>query len=120
MMTRSDKLDRVRWLYHLTSADTVLGPVYAPASLATEGFVHCSFKDAVAESARLYFQAETVLVVLRIDPRRLAVPIDFASTPRGIMPHIHGPIPRHAIIEIFPLQRIQTAPDRIDDASPGS
>ncbi|MFO0628793.1 MAG: DUF952 domain-containing protein [Polyangiales bacterium] len=107
----------MRWIYHLTFAETVVPPRYAPASLATEGFVHGSYRDAVRESARLYFPADRALVAWQIDPRRLDAPVDVAATPRGPMPHIHGPIPAHAVRAVIPLDGIDAAPDELlDDA----
>jgi uncharacterized protein (DUF952 family) len=105
----------VRWLYHLIHRGTDVGDPYAPASLASEGFVHCSFRDEVRESARLYFPKGAPLEVLRIDPRRVGARVDLAATPRGPMPHIHGPVPREAIVETLALEAIDTAPDTMSD-----
>src|SRR4051812_39291274 len=103
-----------RWLYHLLPASDPVGDPYAPASLAAEGYVHASYRDAVRESARLYFSAGVALTVLQIDPRRLAVPVEVAPTPRGPTPHVHGPIPAAAVRARFSLDRIDDAPDAID------
>lgn len=103
----------VRWLYHLLPHGTPLGDAYAPASLATEGFVHGSYRDDVRESARLHFPADAKLDVLRIDPRRTAARVEDAPTPRGPMPHVHGPIPRDAIVETLSLDALDEAPDRV-------
>ncbi len=103
----------MRWIYHLTFADTPVPARYAPASLAAEGFVHGSYRDAVRESARLYFPADRALGLWQIDPRRLDVPIDVAVTPRGPMPHIHGAIPADAVRAVIPLERVDEAPDRV-------
>lgn len=73
---------------------------YRPASLASEGFIHASYRDRVAESARLYFPADADLVVLAIDPTKLDCRVEIADTPRGPMPHIHGPLPRAAVTGI--------------------
>lgn len=70
---------------------------YHAKSLATEGFVHASYREKVVESARLYFPADADLVVLEIDPAKLSARIEVAQTPRGPMPHVFGPIPRAAI-----------------------
>lgn len=107
----------MRWLYHLIASDDPRCSAasldeYAPGSLAHEGFVHCSYRDAVRESARLYF-AGTTPSVLRIDPRRLDVRVDDASTPRGPMPHVHGPVPADAIREVLALDAIDDAPDAV-------
>jgi uncharacterized protein (DUF952 family) len=107
-----------RWLYHalLHVEWERVDAVYAPESLAREGFVHTSHRDSVAESARLYVASKGPCVVLRIDPRRVPSRIEVASTPRGPMPHVLGPIPRDAIVEAIPLQAWDegSAPDALD------
>lgn len=103
----------MRWLYHVTPRGTDLGDRFAPASLVIEGFVHCSFRDEARESALLYFPHDIALDVLRIDPRRLDARVELASSPRGPMPHVRGPIPRDAIAEVLPLDRVAGAPDRV-------
>ena len=104
---------RVRWLYHLVPRGTALAERYAPPSLAAEGFVHCSFRDDLRESARLHFPAGAALDVLRIDPRRLDARVEIAATPRGPMPHVHGAVPRDAIVEVLSLEAVGAAPDRV-------
>jgi|GEM_PF-155120 len=104
-----------RWMFHVAPAGAPLGDAYAPPSLATEGFVHASYRDAVATSARLHHAGQDV-EVLRIDPLRLDVPWHDAATPRGPMPHVHGPIPRDAVAEVLPLADVARAPDRRDGA----
>jgi putative intracellular protease/amidase len=105
----------MRWLYHIRlGSGSALPERYAPASLADEGFLHASFQGDVVESARLHFPAGAALSVLRIDPRRLDVPVVLAATPRGPMPHVHGAVPRDAIVEELPLAAIAGAPDRVE------
>lgn len=90
----------MRYFFHVVrEADLGWGSDgrFLAASLATEGFVHASYKDAVAESARLYFRPDDRLKVLAIDPRRLDVPVEVAATPRGPMPHLRGSIPVDAV-----------------------
>lgn len=103
----------MRWLYHLLPRSTAIGERYAPESLRTEGFVHTSHRDAVVESARLHFAPGADLVALQIDPRRLDARIDLADTPRGPMPHVHGEIPRDAIVATREIGDMEAAPDRI-------
>ncbi|HEX8952265.1 MAG TPA: DUF952 domain-containing protein [Polyangia bacterium] len=105
----------MRWLYHVLPAEVTLGDPYAPASLSQEGFVHCSFRDAVAASARLYFPVGARLRVLQIDPRRLGCELRVAETPRGPMPHVHGAIPRAAIVRERTLDELADAPDEVLD-----
>lgn len=103
-----------RWLFHaLLRADLTAGDAYSPASLAREGFIHASYRDAVVESARLYFPSDADLVVLQIDPRKLGVRVEVAQTPRGPMPHIHGPIRAEAIHAVLQLSEVEAAPDGI-------
>ena len=109
----------MRWLYHIVQEPFDLPDRYEPESLAREGFVHCSLRDAVRESARLYFAripAEK-LRVLRIDPRRLDAPVRFEQTPRGPMPHVYGPIPRDAVAEVIPMGALDGAPDEVTGGS---
>jgi cyclohexyl-isocyanide hydratase len=105
----------MRWLYHIRAASgSPLPAVYAPDSLASEGFIHASFRGDVRESARLYFPAGAALTALRIDPRRLDARVEIAATPRGPMPHIHGAVPLDAIAEELPIEAIEGAPDRVE------
>ena len=112
----------MRWLYHALPraiAERELSRSggdsrdLRPVSLETEGFVHFSYADRAAESARLYVRPDPV--VLRIDPRRLPSRLEIASTPRGPMPHLFGPIPRDAIVETLELTALESdVPDRVE------
>jgi uncharacterized protein (DUF952 family) len=108
----------MRWLYHLRSVGEPASVRYAPPSLAREGFVHASYRDAVAESARLHFPVGAALEVLRIDPGRLDVEVVVAVTPRGEMPHIHGSIVADAIVEVLPLDAFLSLRAGLPDALP--
>jgi uncharacterized protein (DUF952 family) len=75
-------------------------------TLAEEGFIHCSFADQVdATAARFYADVEDA-VVLRIDPRRLTSRVEvedlFGTGER--FPHVYGPIPVTAVIDVQPLR----------------
>ena len=102
----------MRWLYHL-STDAPPDGAYAPASISAEGFIHCSYKPSVRESAGLYFKPDQRLYVYCIDPRRLESEVRVADTPRGPMPHVHGPIERDAIREVVSLDELDTRPDDV-------
>jgi uncharacterized protein (DUF952 family) len=103
----------VRWLYHVLGADVPLGVPFSPPNLVQDGYIHCSFRDRAAESARLYFAADTPLRVLQIDPRLVRCEIRVVDTPRGPMPHVHGPIPRAAIARELTIDQLAAAPDEI-------
>ena len=105
----------MRWLFHIVDATTVLSGSYRPASLQREKFIHASYKDEVEPSARLHFPAGSRLSVLQIDPRRLDAPVRLDPTPRGLMPHIYGPIPRDAIRAVLRLDEVAAAPDFVQE-----
>jgi cyclohexyl-isocyanide hydratase len=105
----------MRWIFHVVRAEDLgwgRDGRYAPTSLGEEGFIHASYKDRVAESARLYFPADARLRVLAIDPRRLDVGVRVVETPRGPMPHVEGSIPFDAI-KVVDLDAIDAHPDRV-------
>src|SRR5437016_3119787 len=103
----------MRWLYHaLTREDwetAWASGTLAPASLAREGFVHASYRDAVFESAELYLPRDQAIVVLQIDPRLVGAPIEVAETPRGPMPHVVGPIAIEAVTIIWEKDELRDA-----------
>ena len=84
---------RSRWLFH--AIDDPTQPIVA----GPEGFVHTSFFPDVEETIRVHFAGRRRPTVLAIDPRRIGARIEIASTPRGPMPHVFGPIPKDAIRE---------------------
>jgi uncharacterized protein (DUF952 family) len=102
-------------LYHVLVAGGVLADPFSPPSLAKEGYIHCSFRDSVAESARLYFAADAQLRVLQIDPRQVRCEVRIVDTPRGPMPHVHGAIPRAAIVRERTIDQLIDAPDQLSD-----
>jgi uncharacterized protein (DUF952 family) len=91
-------------IFHVVRAEVLrwADDHYRAASLETEGFVHASYREKVVESARLYFPAGSDLRVLEIDPDGLDVRV--VETPRGPMPHVHGPVPRRAVVRIYRLE----------------
>ena len=74
---------------------------YEAESLASEGFIHCSYRnqlDAVLE--RYYKDADKVLI-LHINAHYLTSPlVAEPSTNREIYPHIYGKINKSAIVNV--------------------
>lgn len=106
----------MRWLYHAlprASAERIVRgtEAYVPAGFAAEGFVHASFRDDARASAELYVKDDPVL--LAIDPRRVSARVEIAATPRGPMPHVHGPIPRDAIVRLVETAYVAHAEDAV-------
>ena len=67
-------------------------------SLEEEGFIHCSYADQVADTARKYYAGRDDVLLLTIDPS--AVPSEIKV--EGGFPHIYGPLPRDAVIRVTP------------------
>jgi uncharacterized protein (DUF952 family) len=82
------------------------GSVYTPPGFAEDGFVHCSAPHQVAHVAEARFAGRHDLVVLTIDPTRLAAPVvweDLAGEGQRF-PHVYGPIERTAVVEVRPYR----------------
>lgn len=83
------------------------GGVYRPASLASEGFIHCSSPAQVVTTANLFFRGERELVLLCIDDTHLAgvlkwepaVPASSAKAGE-LFPHVYGPLPVAAVVHV--------------------
>jgi uncharacterized protein (DUF952 family) len=79
---------------------------YRAESLATEGFIHCSFAEQVAAAANRFYAQERELLVLHIDRQRLRSPLrEEASGTGEIFPHIYGPLNRDAVQRVETLTR---------------
>ncbi len=96
-------------LLHITSAaawaDAQAGGAYTAGSLASEGFIHCSDPHQVAWVANQRFRGRTDLIVLHIDPARLGAEIRYENLEGGseLFPHVYGPIPCAAVVDVTPL-----------------
>jgi uncharacterized protein (DUF952 family) len=93
-------------IVHLTTEDAwaSTGALYVPDGLEEDGFVHCSAPHQVAHVAEARFAGRTDLVLLTIDPSRLAAPVvweDLADEGEEF-PHVYGPIERSAVIQARP------------------
>lgn len=88
----------MRWLHHLTTGDRPAG----------DPFVHCSWRDDLAETRRLHFAniSDADLRLIRIDPRRVA---DVRVEGPRTMPHVYGEIARDA----WTFEEMDRAPDLV-------
>ncbi|WP_395359900.1 DUF952 domain-containing protein [Streptomyces sp. YH02] len=80
---------------------------YTPASLAAEGFVHCSPDEAAALAivdAR-YQDVMGPLLVLVIDEERLAGEVRWEGSGGTLFPHVYGPIERDAVTSVLEVRR---------------
>jgi uncharacterized protein (DUF952 family) len=83
---------------------------YAPESLVTEGFVHCSFADQVAGVANALYRDATDLIVVELDVTQLEAPVveeDLYNLNQKF-PHVYGAIPTCAAVACHELRRMAT------------
>lgn len=100
-----DDLD-LHALYHLATEaewdDYQEEGAIVPASLETEGFVHCSWGHQVPGTVTKHFAHVTGLLALRIDREALGdvrfVEEDSYGSGQAF-PHVYGPIPPAAVID---------------------
>jgi uncharacterized protein (DUF952 family) len=80
---------------------------YEAASIADEGFIHCSFANQLEDVIGRYFGNEAELVVLTIDTDKLISKlIAEPSTGGELYPHIYGPINADSIVDIRPRSNV--------------
>jgi uncharacterized protein (DUF952 family) len=98
----------VERIFHIASAATwgESGDAYSGDTLASEGFIHCSTADQVLDVAHARFGGRRDLVLLCIDPARVAPEIRYENLEGGeeLFPHIYGPLDRKAVIRAEPLE----------------
>ena len=82
---------------------------YRADSLGSEGFIHCSKPDQLAGVVNRYYQGQTGLIVLHIDPGKVLPPIRWENPPGSNeqFPHIYGPLNLNAVIEVLPLENVK-------------
>jgi uncharacterized protein (DUF952 family) len=73
----------------------------APASLATEGFVHCSTRAQLATTLARHFAGAGELVVLVLDADAIAADTRWEEgSPGERFPHVYAPIPVAAVVGV--------------------
>jgi uncharacterized protein (DUF952 family) len=75
--------------------------IYYAESLATEGFIHCSFDNQIAGVLDRYYKGVEKVLILTINSEKLTSElVNEPSTANEIYPHIYGKINKDAIIGI--------------------
>ena len=79
---------------------------YAAASLATEGFIHCTDGAAalIATAERHYASDPRPFLALTVDLDQVGAPWRFDGG-RDTYPHVYGPIERRSIVAVAPVRR---------------
>jgi uncharacterized protein (DUF952 family) len=75
-------------------------------SLEQVGFIHCSYADQVTHVANAFYTGVHGLLLLAIDPDRVAAPIR-AEPGEGTdeqFPHIYGPLNADAVVQVVAFE----------------
>jgi glutathione S-transferase len=92
------------WIAALQSDDGAYRMSTIGRSLEEEGFIHCSFEEQVETTAARFYAGRADVLLLAIDPERVAGPIEVETIPSGeAFPHVYGPIPVHAVVWAAPV-----------------
>jgi uncharacterized protein (DUF952 family) len=69
-------------------------------SLAEVGFVHCCLASQVQAVADAFYRGREDVVMMVVDPSRLAAPLLFEEAPGTgqAFPHVYGPLPLSAVL----------------------
>ncbi|MBM3152089.1 MAG: DUF952 domain-containing protein [Chloroflexi bacterium] len=81
--------------------------VYAPESLAVEGFIHCSEPSQALRVANAFYKGRSGLALLVIDPGRLSADLRWeagSDKPDELFPHIHGPLDLEAVMKVVEFE----------------
>ncbi len=73
---------------------------YLPGPFTQEGFIHCSTRDQVVQSANRHFQGQHGLLLVKIDPEKTASEIRYEPSQGESFPHIYGPLNLDAVVSV--------------------
>ena len=105
-------------IYHLTSRqawqEAQRRGEYRVESLESEGFIHCSTEAQILPVAENFYQGQSGILLLKIDPSLLSSELRWEAPSGGVpppgvpegdlFPHIYGPINLDAILKVYDLE----------------
>lgn len=92
-------------IYHITREEewqqALQQNFYEAASVASEGFMHCSTDKQIEGVLQRYFAGKTGLVKLTIDTTKLIgrLQYDFSPSVNELFPHIYGRLNIDAVVQ---------------------
>jgi len=98
-------------IYHITEQSTWNQAnregIYMPVNFIREGFIHCSNRDQVLDTAERYYSNDSNLVLLQIDVSRLRSNMQEENLIGGQekYPHIYGPLNLDAVISAAAFEK---------------
>jgi uncharacterized protein (DUF952 family) len=94
-------------LFHITTESSWIAAcsagIYRAASLETEGFIHLSTESQWPRTLVRWFAGREDLVLLTIDPARLACEVRDEPAHGEDFPHLYGPLELEAVTEVRTL-----------------
>lgn len=96
-------------LFHIISAADLTvfesSGCYSPASLAQEGFIHLSYASQVSGVWERYYQDQSDLYLLQIDPKQVDAEVVVEDTTGSgeAFPHLYGALAWSAVSTVTPL-----------------
>jgi uncharacterized protein (DUF952 family) len=76
-------------------------PSYAPESLTSEGFIHCSYPGQLEAVLERYYRGVEKVLILKIDTEKLySKLVKEPSTNNEIYPHIYGRLNHNAVVDV--------------------
>lgn len=93
-------------IYHVTTRkeweEGLQNGQYEAASLAQEGFIHCSQEAQVPGVLQRYFSNKKDLVLLTINPDLLqsSLVFEWSGSSADTYPHIYGPVNTNAVVAV--------------------
>jgi uncharacterized protein (DUF952 family) len=110
----------MEWIFHIAERTAwehgVAAGRYRAASLASEGFIHCSSRAQVVETANRYYQGRSGLLLLCIDPGRLGSEVKYEGPAhpaasaeqtrdrQDLFAHVYGPIDLASVARVVELE----------------
>jgi len=96
----------MQFIYHITNSvawkQAQQSGFYQGDTLATEGFIHCSTGEQVAQTANRFYQGQPGLLLLEIAPSKVTAKIKYeAAANDELFPHIYGPLNIEAVSQTF-------------------
>ncbi|MCB5180524.1 DUF952 domain-containing protein [Streptomyces antimicrobicus] len=95
---------------------------YAPPSLDSEGFVHCSADrpTALEIADRYYRDVPGTLLAVELDERALTSEVSREGEAGARYPHVHGPLDRAAAARLWEVVREPGRPAALVPWEPGA
>jgi len=98
-------------VYHITQrqawVEAQKKDYYEPEGYASDGFIHCSTREQLLNTAHCYYANALDLVVLCLDPRKTVTPLKYENTTGGteLFPHLYGILNLDAVLATPELTR---------------